>query len=123
MIGKTIFHYRILEKLGEGGMGVLYKARDSHLHRFVAIKVLPPANVTDPERKRRFVQERKAGSAFNHPHIVTIHEIDEADVVHFIAMNLPGPQPRRTRKIMPQTCGRAFASGKDSTSGRSAWLP
>ena len=60
MIGKTISHYRILEKFGEGGMGVFYKARDSHLDRFVAIKVLRPAKVTDPERKRRFVQEAKA---------------------------------------------------------------
>jgi serine/threonine protein kinase len=60
MIGKSISHYRILEKLGEGGMGVVYKARDKHLDRFVALKVLPAERVTDPDRKRRFVQEAKA---------------------------------------------------------------
>jgi eukaryotic-like serine/threonine-protein kinase len=59
MIGKTIAHYHILEKLGEGGMGVVYKARDTHLDRLVALKVLPADRFTDPERKRRFVQEAK----------------------------------------------------------------
>ena len=58
MLGRTIAHYEILEKLGEGGMGVVYKARDTHLDRFVAIKVLPPEKVADGERKRRFVQRR-----------------------------------------------------------------
>ncbi len=67
MIGRTILHYQILETLGRGGMGVVYKARDTHLDRFVAIKVLPPEKVADPERKLRFVQEAKAASALNHP--------------------------------------------------------
>jgi serine/threonine protein kinase len=86
MIGKTISHYQILEKLGEGGMGEVYKARDTHLDRFVALKILPTEKVTDPDRSRRFVQEAKAASSLNHPHIITIHDIDEADGVHFIAM-------------------------------------
>jgi len=86
MVGKTISHYRILDKLGEGGMGVVYKARDTHLDRFVAIKVLPPERVTDPERKRRFVQEAKAASALNHPNIITIYDIDAVHGVDFIAM-------------------------------------
>ncbi len=86
MLGKTISHYQILEKLGEGGMGVVYKARDTHLDRFVAIKVLPPEKVADPERKRRFVQEAKAASALNHPNIITVYDIDQQDGVDYIAM-------------------------------------
>ena len=86
MIGQTLDHYRIEAKLGEGGMGVVYKARDTHLDRPVAIKVLPPERVADPERKRRFVQEAKAASALNHPNIVHIYDIDTASGVDFIAM-------------------------------------
>jgi len=86
MTGRTISHYQVLEKLGEGGMGVVYKARDTHLDRFVAIKVLPPEKVADPERKRRFVQEAKAASALNHPNIIHIYDIDTAAGVDFIAM-------------------------------------
>ncbi|NWF83478.1 MAG: protein kinase [Bryobacteraceae bacterium] len=70
MIGRRIAHYEILEKLGEGGMGVVYKAGDTHLDRFVAIKVLPAGRVADPSRKARFVQEAKAASALNHPNIL-----------------------------------------------------
>ena len=73
MIGKTIAHYHNLEKLREGGMGVVYKARDTHLDRLFALKVLPPEKVADSERKRRFVQEAKAASALNHSNIITIH--------------------------------------------------
>jgi len=86
MIGQTLGHYRIDAKLGEGGMGVVYKARDTQLDRSVAIKVLPTGRVEDPERKRRFVQEAKAASALNHPNIVHIYGIDTASAVDFIAM-------------------------------------
>ncbi len=86
MIGQTLSHYQILEKLGEGGMGAVYRARDLHLDRPVAIKVLRAEAMADPERKKRFVQEAKAASALNHPNIVTIHDIDRADAVNFIVM-------------------------------------
>ena len=79
MIGRRLAHYEILSKLGDGGMGVVYKARDTHLDRFVAIKLLPPEFVADPERKRRFTQEAKAASALNHPSIVMIHDITQAE--------------------------------------------
>ena len=86
MIGKTLGHYQITEKLGEGGMGVVYKARDTHLDRFVAFKVLASEKVADPDRKRRFVQEAKAASALNHPNIIHVYDIDQADGTDFIAM-------------------------------------
>jgi serine/threonine protein kinase len=86
MIGRTIAHFEVIEKLGEGGMGVVYKARDKHLERFVALKVLQPEAVTNPGRRQRFVQEAKAASALNHPNIVHVYDIDEADGSLFIAM-------------------------------------
>src|ERR1700704_4681444 len=91
MVGQTISHYRIEEKLGEGGMGVVYKARDTRLDRFVAIKLLPADKVADPERKRRFVQEAKAASALNHPNIVTVFGTASDQGTDFIAMEyIPG---------------------------------
>ena len=86
MIGQTLGHYRIDSKLGEGGMGLVYRARDLHLDREVAIKVLPTETVADPERKRRFAQEAKAASALNHPNILHIYDISAQDGVDFIAM-------------------------------------
>src|SRR5687768_8157659 len=93
MVGDTIAHYTILEKVGEGGMGSVYKARDAHLERFVAIKVLRADRVADPERKRRFVQEAKAASALNHPNIVTVHDVDQRDGVDYIVMEFVAGKP------------------------------
>jgi Tol biopolymer transport system component len=86
MIGATLGHFQIVEKLGAGGMGEVYKARDTHLDRFVALKILPPDKVADPDRKRRFVQEAKAASALNHPNIIHIYDIANAEGIDYIAM-------------------------------------
>ena len=91
MIGQTLGHYRIDAKLGEGGMGVVYRAFDTHLDRAVAIKVLRPDATASPERKRRFVQEAKSASALNHPNIVHIYDISSSGATDFIAMEfVPG---------------------------------
>ena len=86
MIGQTISHYKILEKLGEGGMGVAYKAEDTKLKRVVALKFLSSQSLGTPDEKTRFVHEAQAAAALDHPNICTVHEIDEADGHTFIAM-------------------------------------
>ncbi len=88
MIGRTLSHYKVLEEISRGGMGIVYKALDLKLNREVALKVLPPELVSDPDRKRRFVQEAQAAAALKHPNIGVIYEIDEVDGVDFIAMEL-----------------------------------
>jgi serine/threonine protein kinase len=100
MIGTRLLHYEVIEKLGEGGMGVVYKARDTHLDRFVAIKVLPPEKMADAGRKARFVQEAKAASSLNHPNIVTIHDISQDGGVDFIAMEFV--EGRTLDQIIPR---------------------
>ena len=86
LVGRSLGSYKILSRLGAGGMGEVYQARDSRLDRTVAIKLLPIEFAADQDRMRRFVREAKAASALNHPHVATIYEIGEVDGVNFIAM-------------------------------------
>jgi len=114
MIGRTLNHYRILEPLGSGGMGQVWLAQDTKLHRKVALKVLPAAVGASAERRSRFEREARAVAALNHPNIVTIYSVEEADGVHFITMEL----------VAGKTLGAAIpASGMDLQSLLGAAIP
>lgn len=97
MIGSTILHYKILEKLGEGGMGVVYKAEDSRLNREVAIKFLPQQISNNEEEQKRFKIEAQAAASLNHPNITTIYAIEESEDKTFIVMEfINGRELRQT---------------------------
>ena len=114
--GSKLGSYEVLSLLGAGGMGEVYRARDTRLGREVAIKVLPAERMADENRRRRFVQEARAASALNHPNIVTIYEIESADGIDFIVMEyVPGQEPRRAHPA-PGDASRRGRCGSRSPS-------
>ena len=112
VIGETIDRYRVVEKLGQGGMGVVYKARDTLLGRFVALKALPPDSVTDPEHRRRFIEEAKAASALQHPGIVGVYDVLSAEGQDFIVMEYVSGETleqRMGQRALPLSRGLRYA--------------
>ena len=121
MTGQTISHYKILDKLGEGDMGVVYKATDTKLQRLVALKFLPPQALDNEEPKARFLQEAQAAAALNHPNICTIHEIDEADGQSFIAMEwVEGQSLKQKIQSRPLKLAEALENALQAAEGLKA---
>src|SRR4029450_5519062 len=96
--GTTLGPYEIDAQIGAGGMGEVYRARDTRLHRDVAVKVLPPAVATDPDRLRRFEQEARAVAALNHPNILAVYDVGEESGLHFIVSELLEGAPLRDKR-------------------------
>ena len=107
MIGSVISHYKIISKLGQGGMGVVYRAEDTKLDRSVALKFLPAHLLGDEEVRKRFEREAKAAAALDHANICTVHEIDEVDGKIFIAMSLIERVPRQEDRTRPSEARRS----------------
>jgi serine/threonine protein kinase len=119
-IGARLGPYEIVSPLGAGGMGEVYKAHDTRLDRMVATKVLPADKVADPDRKQRFIQEAKAASALNHPHIVTIYDISNDEGIDFIVMEyVPGKSLEHlipAKGLKDRRRSRCGARGRNRTS-------
>ncbi len=105
MVGKTLSHYKVLEKIGEGGMGEVYRAEDTNLSREVAIKVLPEQFTQDPQRLARFEREAKLLASLNHPNIAAIHSFEHSDGIHFLVLELV---PGDTLARISHTCFSRF---------------
>ncbi len=121
MIGRRLSHFRILDRVGEGGMGVVYRAQDENLHRVVALKVLPPERLADEERRLRFLREARAAAAVTHPNIAVVYEVDESNGTVFIAMELiEGKSLRAAIGGRPLALKEALRLGVEIAEGLSA---
>ena len=121
MIGTQLAHYRILAKLGEGGMGIVYLAEDERLRRKVALKTLPPALAEDPHRLARFEREVKSVATLNHPNIVTIYSVEETDGKRFFTME--HVEGKTLSQLVPQGACRSRSSSRSPCRWLTLWPP